>query len=58
MRDRIEKGNIILKLVFAYYQLADIFTKSLSEDRFNFIRKELGMLNLDARIEGEPSLIN
>jgi len=48
IRDHVEKGHVILEFVSTDYQLADIFTKPLSEDRFNFIRQELGMLNLDA----------
>jgi len=45
------KGHVILEFVSTYYQLVDSFTKALNEDRFNFIRQELGMLNLDAGIE-------
>ena len=37
------------------FQLANIFTKLPNEDRFNFIRQKLGMLNIDACIEEEPS---
>jgi len=40
------------------YQLADIFTKPLDEDRFDRIRQELAMLNFDAQIKGDPSLTN
>ena len=48
IRDHVEKGHVTLAFVPTDSQLADIFTKPLSEDRFNFIRHELGMLNLDA----------
>ena len=43
-----KKGHVIHEFVSTNYQLADIFTKLLSEDRFNFIQQELDMLNLDA----------
>ena len=43
LRDHVQKGNIVLEFVNTDKQLADIFTKPLSEDRYNFIRCELGM---------------
>ena len=48
IRDHVEKGHVILEFMPTDYQLADIFTKPLIEDRFNFIRHELGMLDIDA----------
>ena len=56
--DHVEKGHVIFEFISKDYQLANIFTKPLSEDQFNFIQQELSMLNHDAWIEGEPSLIN
>lgn len=56
IRDHVEKGNVTLEFVPTDFQLADIFTKPLGEDRFNFIRQELGMMNMDAFVEGEHSL--
>ena len=43
LRDHVQKGGILLEFVNINKQLTDIFTKLLSEDRFNFIRGELGM---------------
>ena len=43
--DHVQKGNIELEFVSMKKQLADIFTKFLSEDRLCTIRKELGMSN-------------
>jgi len=37
IRDHVEKGHITLTFVPTYYQIADIFTKPLSEECFNFI---------------------
>ena len=45
IRDHVQKGDISLEFVQTEFQLADIFTKPLDENRFNFIRRELGMLN-------------
>ena len=38
IRDYIQKGILNLKFIDTAHQWADIFTKPLSEDRFNFIR--------------------
>ena len=43
LRDHVQKGDILLEFVNTAKQLADIFTNPLSEDRFNFIRRERGM---------------
>ena len=41
----MQKCDIILDFVCTKYQLDDIFTKLLNEDRFCTIRRELGMLD-------------
>ena len=43
----MQKGDIMLEFVNAEKQLADIFTKSLNDERFCMLRRELGMLNLN-----------
>ena len=48
INDHVEKSDVTLEFVPTDYQLADIFTKPLSKDRFNFIRHELGMINAEA----------
>ena len=45
IRDHVEKGHITLPFISIENQLADLFTKPLSRDRFAYIRMELGMLN-------------
>ena len=43
IRDYIQKGILNLKFIDTDHQWADIFTKPLSEDRFNFILKHRSM---------------
>ena len=51
IRDHVQKGNIALEFIETKFQLADIFTEPLDENKFIFIRRELGMLNpLENRI--------
>ena len=47
IRDHVQKGDIALEFISIDFQLADIFTKPLDKNRFYFIRKELGKLNLE-----------
>ena len=46
LRDHVKKGDIALEIVSIKNQLADIFTKPLSEDQFIKIRHEHGMINV------------
>ena len=45
LKDNIEKGIIELHFVETEFQVADIFTKTLDENRFKFLIFKLGMLN-------------
>nr|GEY84700.1 retrovirus-related Pol polyprotein from transposon TNT 1-94 [Tanacetum cinerariifolium] len=45
IKDHVEKGTIELNFVGTEYQLADLFTKSLSEARFKFFVEKLGMMS-------------
>nr|GEV13826.1 putative ribonuclease H-like domain-containing protein [Tanacetum cinerariifolium] len=49
IKEKVEKGIIELFFVGTEYQLADLFTKALSEDRFKYLVRRLGMrcLNLE-----------
>ncbi|GKA64860.1 hypothetical protein Tco_0764567 [Tanacetum coccineum] len=42
-REQVEKGVVELYFVRTEYQLADIFTKALPKERFEFILPRLGM---------------
>ncbi|GJV98686.1 putative ribonuclease H-like domain-containing protein [Tanacetum coccineum] len=46
IKEHVEKGTIELYFVKTDYQLADLFTKSLSVDRFTYLVHRLGMRSL------------
>ncbi|GJZ39377.1 retrovirus-related pol polyprotein from transposon TNT 1-94 [Tanacetum coccineum] len=46
IKEHVEKGTIELYFVKTDYQLADLFTKALPVDRFNYLVHCLGMRNL------------
>nr|GEU40851.1 retrovirus-related Pol polyprotein from transposon TNT 1-94 [Tanacetum cinerariifolium] len=43
IKEKVEKGIIKLFFVRTEYELADLFTKALSEDRFKYLVRRLGM---------------
>ncbi|GJS11746.1 retrovirus-related pol polyprotein from transposon TNT 1-94 [Tanacetum coccineum] len=43
IKEHVEKGIVELFFVGTEYQLADLFTKALSEDRFKYLIRRLGM---------------
>ncbi|GJW35831.1 retrovirus-related pol polyprotein from transposon TNT 1-94 [Tanacetum coccineum] len=43
IKEHIEKGIVELFFIETKYQLADLFTKALSEDRFKYLVRRLGM---------------
>jgi hypothetical protein len=45
IRDRMLKGDIVLKFVSIEHQFADIFTKSLNKDLFCERRRNLGYIH-------------
>nr|GEV59359.1 protein DMR6-like oxygenase 2-like [Tanacetum cinerariifolium] len=49
IKENIEKGTIELYFVKTNYQLADIFTKALPTDRFNYLVRRLGMRSLSPK---------
>nr|GEV65987.1 retrovirus-related Pol polyprotein from transposon TNT 1-94 [Tanacetum cinerariifolium] len=46
IKEHVEKGTIELYFVKTDYQLADLFTKALLADRFNYLVRRLGMHSL------------
>ncbi|GJV40399.1 hypothetical protein Tco_1418839, partial [Tanacetum coccineum] len=46
IREQVEKGVVDLYFVRTKYQLADIFTKALPRERFEFILPRLGMKSM------------
>nr|GEX06562.1 retrovirus-related Pol polyprotein from transposon TNT 1-94 [Tanacetum cinerariifolium] len=49
MKEHVEKGMIEQYFVKTDYQLADIFTKALPIDRFNYLVRHLGMRSLSPK---------
>nr|GEU76794.1 hypothetical protein [Tanacetum cinerariifolium] len=49
IKEHVEKGTIELYFVKTDYQLADIFTKALPADRFNYLVRYLGMRSLSPK---------
>nr|GFB05695.1 copia protein [Tanacetum cinerariifolium] len=49
IKEHVEKGTIELYFVKTDYQLADIFTKALPADHFNFLVRRLGMRSLSLK---------
>nr|GEV74158.1 retrotransposon protein, putative, unclassified [Tanacetum cinerariifolium] len=47
IKEHVKKGTIKLYFVKTDYQLADIFTKALPTDRFNYLVRRLDKLDLD-----------
>nr|GEU34534.1 hypothetical protein [Tanacetum cinerariifolium] len=45
----VENGSVELYFVWSEYQLADIFTKPLPRERFNFLIEKLGMRSMSSR---------
>ena len=45
LKDHAQKGDITLEFVSTKDQLADIFTKPLSEEQFVDIRRQLGVIS-------------
>ncbi|GJR87483.1 retrovirus-related pol polyprotein from transposon TNT 1-94 [Tanacetum coccineum] len=60
IREQVEKGVVELYFVRTEYQLADIFTKALPRERFEFILPRLGMKNImadvNALVEQAPAV--
>ncbi|GKA36760.1 retrovirus-related pol polyprotein from transposon TNT 1-94 [Tanacetum coccineum] len=46
LRDNVQKGNISIKKVTSEDNIADIFTKPLKHEVFNYLRLGLGMIEL------------
>nr|GEY68028.1 ribonuclease H [Tanacetum cinerariifolium] len=49
IKEHMEKGTIELYFVKTDYQLADIFTKALPMDCFNYLVRRLGMRSLSPK---------
>ncbi|GKF14913.1 hypothetical protein Tco_0056375, partial [Tanacetum coccineum] len=46
IKEQLENGVVELYFVITEYQLADIFTKALPRERFNFLVEKLGMKSM------------
>nr|GFC81887.1 copia protein [Tanacetum cinerariifolium] len=43
IKEKVEKGNVEIFFIGTEYQLADLFTKSLPVERFQYLVRQLGM---------------
>ncbi|GKB79270.1 hypothetical protein Tco_0946165 [Tanacetum coccineum] len=49
IKKQVENGIVELYFIWTKYQLADIFTKSLPRERFNFLIDKLGMKSMSLK---------
>ncbi|GKF76590.1 hypothetical protein Tco_0229060 [Tanacetum coccineum] len=50
IKEQVENGIMELYFVLTEYQLADIFTKMLPRERFNFLIDKLGMKSMSPKM--------
>ncbi|GJX39759.1 hypothetical protein Tco_0253062 [Tanacetum coccineum] len=50
IKEQVENGIVELYFVWMKYQLADIFTKPLPRERFNFLIEKLGMRSMSSKM--------
>ncbi|GJZ92755.1 retrovirus-related pol polyprotein from transposon TNT 1-94 [Tanacetum coccineum] len=50
IKEQVENGIVELYFVQTEYQLADIFTKPLPQERFNFLIEKLGMRSMSSKM--------
>ncbi|GJU74304.1 hypothetical protein Tco_1265709 [Tanacetum coccineum] len=55
LRDNVQKGNISIEKVASKDNIADIFTKPLKREVFNYLRLGLGMMELIMDNDSPPS---
>ena len=48
IKDHVNNGDCEIQFVVSEKQLADLFTKPLNKKRFNFLRTELGIIDLSS----------
>jgi len=48
IRDHVNNGECVIQFVTSEKQLADLFTKPLNKERFNFLRTELGIIDINS----------
>ena len=46
LRDHVQRGDIALEFICTEKKLADIFTKPLALERFAFVRRGLGLIDI------------
>jgi len=51
LREPIANGTCDIKFIGIEFQLADLFTKPLSKDRFYFHLNELGIISLNCPLQ-------
>ena len=54
LKEHISNGTCDIKFIGTDLQLADLFTKPLAKDRFNFLLNELGIMNVNCFDRRQP----
>jgi len=55
VREKVENGKVEIKYVPTAEQVADVFTKGLSRDRFELLCKKLGLTKIPGCLEVKTS---
>jgi hypothetical protein len=53
LRDKVQRGEVVLQYIFTNGQKSHILTKSLSKINFAYLRDKLGLVEISPLVERE-----
>jgi hypothetical protein len=56
LRDKVQKGEVILQYISTDEKKIDILTKPLSKIKFSYLRDKLGLMEISPLVESEERL--